>query len=354
MGSFSTPRALSAPFFSLKEKYAKISDLKNPKFDESKSIYLEFYRGIAALGVAISHYLSAKGMGNAEFAAIIFVEMFFPLSGFILAPQVLRVEKNRKSLPIFLVRRWMRTIPLYLLGLFLMAVVTLNLSSPQFKEYLFFYYFLLPGYGENNFYPISWSLAAEEYYYIIAPLFMIALPRFSVKQKICFFLIGAFIFKVILAFYTDHQFLRISTLSRVDSIGIGFLLFLLIDKVRMSHAVALGLAFAGCAYLHQIQHSPASALAFMYTGNFFFGVVCALMYRHERTLPIRGLVFRAVASLIGSASYAIYVLHLLVLTIAVKADIPLLGYVTLTLLLSHFVHVYLEQPLMKMRPKYRS
>ena len=123
-------------------------------------------------------------------AAILFVEMFFPLSGFILGPQVLKVVRESRNFPTFLVRRWMRTLPLYFLGLAGVAVLTHNFGVAEFWKYFTFIKFVNGQYADNNFYSIAWSLAVEEYYYILFPL-VLMLPGDRVKEKtIAFLAIG--------------------------------------------------------------------------------------------------------------------------------------------------------------------
>ena len=51
---------------------------------------LDAVRGLAALGVAVPHYLMVRGIGGnaAEIVSILAVEVFFVLSGFVLGPQL--------------------------------------------------------------------------------------------------------------------------------------------------------------------------------------------------------------------------------------------------------------------------
>ena len=86
-----------------------------------RSASLDFLRGAAAFSVAIPHYLTANAPFQpfTEAFAIAGVEVFFVLSGFVLAPQIVDwvVGKPWRNLGVFLVRRWMRTIPPYVVAL---------------------------------------------------------------------------------------------------------------------------------------------------------------------------------------------------------------------------------------------
>ncbi|MFZ0605510.1 MAG: acyltransferase family protein, partial [Roseiarcus sp.] len=105
-----------------------------------RSASLDFLRGAAAFAVAIPHYLTANAPFQpfAEAFAIAGVEVFFVLSGFVLAPQIVDwvVAKPWRNLGVFLVRRWMRTIPPYVVALMVIAVLTGNLMTADFVRYL--------------------------------------------------------------------------------------------------------------------------------------------------------------------------------------------------------------------------
>ncbi len=241
-----------------------------------------------------------------------------------------------------------------MLGLFAMALITYNFASPQFFKYLFFYNFLTKEYTINDFYPISWSLAAEEYYYLIFPLFMLLCPGGSLLKKVGIFIGAGLAFKIGFAFFHDQAFIRIGTLTRFDSIGIGFLCFLLKDRFTIKHMAVAAVVGLIATALHYRYHSSASVLFFMYALNFGFGVVCAMAFQREKRAPCSNAAFRWVSNLIGSTSYAVYVVHLPVLAIAAKAHIDLVTYMVIVLTLSVAIHQYFERPLLAMRPKYRS
>ena len=105
-----------------------------------RSASLDFLRGAAAFAVAIPHYLTANAPFQpfAESFAIAGVELFFVLSGFVLAPQIVDwvVNKPWRNLGVFLIRRWMRTIPPYVVALVVIAVLTGNLLTADFVRYL--------------------------------------------------------------------------------------------------------------------------------------------------------------------------------------------------------------------------
>ena len=84
---------------------------------------LDVYRYFAALIVCVSHFIYNYNKSlHFEFTSILGVELFFILSGFVLAPQLLKLQDNvSKNLRVFLLRRWIRTVPPYLVALFFAA-----------------------------------------------------------------------------------------------------------------------------------------------------------------------------------------------------------------------------------------
>ena len=132
---------------------------------------LDLLRGICGYFVAICHYQwLVKKIDYYEYISILFVEFFFILSGFVLAPQLIKIIFEKKHIATFFYRRWMRTIPLYLLSLLLVSIITNNIFNKDFFLYLFFLNKTLPNLLDNDYYTVAWSLAVEEYFYIIFPL----------------------------------------------------------------------------------------------------------------------------------------------------------------------------------------
>ena len=57
---------------------------------------LDFYRYFAALTVCVSHFIFNYNKSlHFEFTSILGVELFFILSGFVLAPQILKLALRR-------------------------------------------------------------------------------------------------------------------------------------------------------------------------------------------------------------------------------------------------------------------
>ena len=97
---------------------------------------LDLLRGFSGYGVAYCH-LNAFLYNNShyEYYSLLFVEFFFILSGFVLYPQLIQVLNNKKNLMIFYKRRWIRTLPLYVIFLLLVSsIFDANFSNDFFKK----------------------------------------------------------------------------------------------------------------------------------------------------------------------------------------------------------------------------
>src|SRR5689334_112913 len=135
-----------------------------------RSVSLDALRGAAALSVAIPHFLLFRDIGGdvAEFISILAVEVFFVLSGFVLAPQLHHVwTVGGRDVFVFYFRRWVRTLPPYYVILTCIAIVTGYFGSRDFFEYAFFVRNLTSVKEQGEFFLPAWSLAVEEWFYLI-------------------------------------------------------------------------------------------------------------------------------------------------------------------------------------------
>lgn len=149
---------------------------------------LDFMRALAILGVVGIHSIgflpepwlsSLRRIGPAFFGAL-GVELFFVLSGYLVGSLLLRVEWSTgrwQPLRTFWYRRWMRTLPNYFL--FLAAnVLFLWVVAGQLSldwRYLFFLQNL--AWPHPAFFPETWSLSVEEWFYLLIPLVLFVLTR---------------------------------------------------------------------------------------------------------------------------------------------------------------------------------
>jgi peptidoglycan/LPS O-acetylase OafA/YrhL len=127
---------------------------------------LDLVRGAAAFCVAIPHYfvLNSTDWQTAEAMSVLSVEVFFILSGFVLAPQIIFCSRDGRlvNLLIFLVRRWMRTILPFLVALVAISVLVDQLLTADFFRYAFYVQNAYSQHNIRDYFTVAWSLSVED------------------------------------------------------------------------------------------------------------------------------------------------------------------------------------------------
>ena len=166
------------------------------------------------------------------------VELFFVLSGFLIGQILIRTGADLApagNVLFFYTRRWFRTLPLFFLFLIINVVFEylFRAHAVNFREALSHGLFLrnLAGF-HMTFFPESWSLAIEEWFYLLFPAALWIGLKFT-KRFGAVFLVTAFLF---LAFSTIARLvaasdpaktwdveLRMVVVYRFDALMIGIL-----------------------------------------------------------------------------------------------------------------------------------
>lgn len=144
-------------------------------------VVLDFYRFVAALGVFIFHLKNVdKGISPAWNGSYgLFVDMFFILSGFVISYSYPATATGLRSYVRFLVRRIARIYPLHLVTLLAFAALALagipgpttHASALDFIHNLL----LVQAWGITDhlsFNSPAWSISAELFCYLLFPLLM--------------------------------------------------------------------------------------------------------------------------------------------------------------------------------------
>lgn len=153
---------------------------------------LDVCRSAAILSVVFGHMFQHSNPNHyvteIGFLAIFGVDLFFCLSGFLIGRILLTesetwaVERDR-GLFRFWYRRWMRTVPLYafffVVELYIYRGGVSSLS--QRTEYLVFAQNL--AWPMPDFYNLTWSLAVEEWFYLLFPLVMFFLIGLGLRAR---------------------------------------------------------------------------------------------------------------------------------------------------------------------------
>ena len=338
-------------------------------------------RGIAALSVALPHFFEYRGIfpERAETVAVLAVEVFFVLSGYVLAPQILfclNAERLR-YLGTFIVRRWMRTIPPYLVALVLISLVTRQIRTWDFVRYLFYVQNLVRQSNANDYFAIAWSLSVEEWFYVTFPALLMATALLVGRRNVRFALAFAIVFCVAVAaarilFGDVHDWggaVRRVVVFRVDSIGYGFLLYLGVEGFKrhwLGNIPIWSLAFAAAAMtalsavlLDHIAATgdPIAEQIFPFAAALFGSALILFALRCE-TLLWRHSIVAQFGFWLGRISYSTYLFHIILIEL-IAAAFPRMGTVMEGLLFlvvlctfTSAFYVSFERPILALRPRY--
>ena len=327
----------------------------------NKSVYLpniNSIRFIAAAMVIANHSNQIMGVfgfpnyGNSPFGLIcgkLGVVLFFVLSGFLITYLLFKEIEVTSTVSIkdFYIRRVLRIWPLYFLivglSLFVMPHLAFFRWPGQGEAYMYSHYSLkivlycliLPNmvlsiFSEMQYVSVTWSIGAEEQFYLIWPVLMK-----KIKNKLAFMIaVIAFygIIKFTLNHFASHDnqmhltlldiFNRFWALTPIDCMATGGI-FALIGYSKNKAAVAIKkLIFkkwfqlivllltitmmARGVYIPHIQYECYSVL---------FGIILINLALNEKN--ILNLEY-PVLNYLGKISYGLYMYHSIVIVVALK------------------------------------
>jgi len=318
---------------------------------------LHVLRVIAALGVVYYHITSEAGLDLEANIGSRGVDVFFVISGFIIA------YIGSKKPDQFLVRRLIRVVPFYWAAtLFVFAVVlvapnllhTTHADWKQLGASLAFIPRLPPGGDQFPTLVLGWSLNFEMFFYL---WFTLAL-RIDQKRSplVCAVLIVVYFAAIHLA-GIDNAILTFWARPIVLEFVFGIAVFYLFswDALKPPKAVLLIGMVASLVFIGYGEYRWHDYYRVIVAGiPSFVLVLCALLAeKHYRFTTQNKLIF-----LLGEASYIVYLIHpyiiYTVLRVIVRdhqlgeyAVIPLIAVlIALTSALAIAIHVYFEKPVM--------
>ena len=335
---------------------------------------LDLMRAAAVLLVLFSHWSGHFDFWFAMplpawtgFLGDLGVEMFFALSGFLIGRILIGLTAGRPGwvdLRVFLIRRAMRTLPLYFLwlGLLLLlfppahdaaatalrfATLTQNLTGPMPPDY---------------YYAVTWSLAIEEWFYLLFGAALVLLSqRLGGRRALGLCLCGFMILP--LALRLARGGMPEEVMFRLDEIAYGVLMARLsldgrwpFRHPRLCLAAGAGLVLAAAFALSLCPGWLTWALA----PNAVVGG-CALCLPAALAMRSQAAWFAALVRWLATRSYALYLMHLTILldigevrlweTGLLPALPCALLVVILPFPLADLSWRFLEEPLLRRRPR---
>jgi len=303
----------------------------------SRVFGLDALRAFAILSVIYGHFVQHMPPGSVFqnlllFNGVIGVELFFVLSGFLIGGIIIRqFDEGRfrtaAQVTTFWKRRWYRTLPAYFLFLaaaFLIEQPALDIAA----SYLVF--------AQNLFSPmpvffgVSWSLAIEEWFYLLLPLPVAVLASLGASRRIA--ILGSLALLLAIGLlssaltpfqdtwegFDNHQ--RKMVLVRLSSLMFGvWMAYLKATRAAtwalLSRCGALGalpvvaihwLSFAAVSTAGWYLSSKAAQVTFFP----LYSLACALLLPWlDSVREAPGIVRRAVTWL-SDISYSLYLCHI--------------------------------------------
>lgn len=173
---------------------------------------LDLIRAFAVLSVLVIHTADLTPdkmdgfINTIRFDGVLY---FFVLSGFLIGNILIRsFEKSLKFTDVFnfWVRRWFRTLPNYFLFLILLMLLLGEYKLRIIKYIFFTQNFYKP---ISDFFPESWSLAIEEWFYLLLPLSILLINKMlkiSVKRSLFVIIISVVLISPIIRFLMSNYY----------------------------------------------------------------------------------------------------------------------------------------------------
>lgn len=361
-----------------------------------RKIGLDIVRATAISLVLAAHFLFeytrySSPAVDLKVASVLFgfatlgVEIFFVLSGYLIGGILLKSIKNNDNRPTpsliagFWYRRWMRTLPNYVLFLVVFTLLTPNAVGLRgFAKYLLFAQNLKkPMVG--SFFVVSWSLAVEEWFYLTLPILIYVFFRLAGRVRgaflgaVTFLLIVPVVLRLTLPLGVPwDSWIRKVVVLRLDSLMWGVLVAALeryrnpiFRKLTTSWVAGLGIltAIAATAYVVSRLDDGSGEFRTRRPDLFVLPVMnigCAL------TLPLfsvlkspRGWVAWVITR-VSLWSYSLYLSHIAVIMVVEKhlARWPLQvrGIVAIVgaFAVSALVYHAFEAPILRLRDRTRN
>ena len=330
--------------------------------------FLDIYRYFAALIVSISHYIIYSNKSEYfEFTSILGVELFFVLSGFVLAPQILKLEKSSiQNFKVFLFRRWIRTVPPYIVALICAAIFFGYGDISNFFKFLTYTQNILRDSSVPNFFNVAWSLSVEEWFYIFLPLSILITSKLKIKYfkistlSIC---IVTILFLNLFRFYYNGdeinwgEDVRRSVLLRLDSLCFGVVAYILKDQLKFKYLVFVIICtmFPLVFFLSE----PLLINKSIFFQNIFIPLcsICFASILISLTLVNSpSALFQKIGAFGANISYSMYLFHIFFIPITTNLfnswAASFLIYIISLKLFCWMFFVFFEKPILQTRPKY--
>lgn len=345
---------------------------------------LDSLRALAAFGVFVQHFfpqghllVSTVPLGDLG------VRLFFVLSGFLITGILLNARNGIRSGSItiattawhFYMRRVLRLLPVFYVSLTLGLIF-----SEELRQYVWWFILYVQNIhfailGDFSFGPHLWTLAVEEQFYLLWPLFIFFIPdKLLLSTMILTMVLGVGSRLVFIGFDLTHFQASMLTPSHLDTLGAGGVLAILYAQRSLvcgRYVRNLWMFFlTGLTALFVVL--TAKLAGFPSTVEFLLGELGAglvfMWVIGNAAIGFRGLLGwvldMSFLQYLGKISYGLYVYHWFVpkiaLTIAERTGVEVpasewvqfMLYSTISVCIAMASWHVMEQPILSLKKKF--
>lgn len=345
-----------------------------------RSFGIDILRTVSIAMVIFRHFGFYTGFNWGYFA----VESLFIVSGYLIGQMLFHgyyatPVVEAAALKKFMFRRWMRVFPLY----YFLLLVKFILTPAIGLNIIWYFLFLQNHFYGVSFFPVTWTLGIEEWFYVLTPLIVYVFMRYvSARPKHLLYLLAGIIVMITLArtvwvYHTDRPWgaLTGNIPFRLDSPLIGVLLAFIkikypavFGRLNRLPVFLAGLALMGVfIWVLHIVRTPVDRMdEFFWTRTISFtilGLLVAMMLPYiEKSIPEpKGAAGKFIGSFLkwgGKLSFAMYLVHTdvhlyLEKYLHGKVPEPAIGWIAvpITIGLAWLLHHYIEKKALDWRDK---
>lgn len=308
---------------------------------------LDGLRGLAILMVIGLHYISYSPGGELgselyRFKALFRlgwsgVDLFFVLSGFLIGGILLKARESPNYFQAFYMRRVHRIFPIYYAWILLYLLIrgigwipsALPVATTSLHRLPFYLLFLqnltsMP-FGTFDWYwlTVTWSLAIEEQFYLVAPVVIRFLSRRSLFIALCSTILLAPVLRELVFRYAspDHQYWYVLMPCRADSLAMGMLAALAwaradvrISLLARKRSIYTALIVLFCGALVLLKYFPATTshltgvLGLSWLAFFYVTLLLAVLV--DPAGKVAAMMRWKWLTRLGEISYCVYLIHL--------------------------------------------
>ncbi len=332
---------------------------------------IQMLRAIAALLVVFHHALPHYAVMGGEITLIssigewgfLGVDIFFVISGFIMAYTTFNKERTFLNAKIFMKHRLFR-IYLGYWPFFFVMLALFFVTNPQKISDLDVVgsFFLINVDMFQLVLPISWSLSYELYFYFLFLFTFI----FSIKQLYVLIpvFIGLILFLVLYSFFNSEFQQHFFYSHFLLEFFAGVLLYMYKDHLMRSWILPVSLLIVIIAYSYGITYETKNGLFRVLTfGTGALFIVLGALILEQKNLYRAGKQFEA----LGNASYTLYLSHLIIIQLfylfglrgffsSEGVVLPLIGLfvmIALTVIFSLLYYQKIEKPVYQKAIRYK-